>query len=52
MARAARVPSVPTLVIDGKYLVAIADNGAFEGQLGIVDALIAKARAERGTPQL
>jgi thiol:disulfide interchange protein DsbA len=51
MARAARVPSVPTLAIDGKYLVAIADNGAFEGQLGIVDSLIAKVRAERGTPQ-
>jgi thiol:disulfide interchange protein DsbA len=48
LARAARLPSVPTLVIDGKYLVAIADDGDFASQLAIVDALIAKARADKG----
>jgi thiol:disulfide interchange protein DsbA len=46
-ARAHRIPSVPALVVDGKYLVAIADNGQFEAQLANVDALIVKARAER-----
>jgi thiol:disulfide interchange protein DsbA len=43
-----RLRGVPSLVVDGKYLVAIADNGDFKPQLAIVDALIAKARAERG----
>jgi hypothetical protein len=38
---------VPTLVVDGKYLVQIADNGDFAPQLAVVDALIAKARLER-----
>jgi thiol:disulfide interchange protein DsbA len=46
-ARTHRIPSVPTLVVDGKYLVAISDNGQFEAQLATVDALIAKSRAER-----
>jgi thiol:disulfide interchange protein DsbA len=46
-ARAHRLPSVPTLVVDGKYLVAIGDDGVFTSQLAVVDALIAKARAEK-----
>lgn len=41
------IPSIPTLVIDGKYLVAIASNIDFQLQLSTVDALIAKARAEK-----
>ena len=47
LVRAHKVPSVPTLVIDGKYLVAIEDRGDFSPQLAIVDALIEKARAEK-----
>jgi protein dithiol oxidoreductase (disulfide-forming) len=41
-----RVPSIPTLVIDGRFLVAIADNGMFDDQLARVEQLIAKARVE------
>jgi thiol:disulfide interchange protein DsbA len=43
-----KLHGVPTLVVDGKYLVSIADNGNFPPQLAIVDELIAKARTERG----
>jgi thiol:disulfide interchange protein DsbA len=50
MSRTYRVPGVPTLVIDGKYLVSIVDNGDFPGQLANVDALIAKVRAEKARP--
>ena len=46
-ARAHRIPSVPALVIDGKYLVAIEDNGKFAEQLALVEQLIARARAEK-----
>jgi protein dithiol oxidoreductase (disulfide-forming) len=42
-----KLRGVPTLVVDGKYLVQIADNGEFAPQLAVVDALIAKARLER-----
>jgi thiol:disulfide interchange protein DsbA len=42
-----RLRGVPSLVVDGKYLVQIADNGEFAPQLAIVDAVIAKARQER-----
>ncbi len=42
-----KLRGVPSIVVDGKYLVAINDNGDFEPQLAIVDALIAKVRAER-----
>jgi thiol:disulfide interchange protein DsbA len=46
-ARTYRIPSVPALAVDGKYLVPISDNGDFAAQLALVDALIDKARAER-----
>lgn len=48
-----KLRGVPTLVVDGKYLVQIADNGDFAPQLAVVDALIAKARLERnlGAPR-
>ena len=48
-----KLRGVPALLIDGKYLVHIADNGDFKPQLAIVDALIAKARLERnlGAPR-
>ena len=42
-----RLRGVPALLIDGKYLVHVADNGDFAPQLAIVDALIAKVRLER-----
>jgi thiol:disulfide interchange protein DsbA len=42
-----KLRGVPSLVVDGKYLVSIADNGEFAPQLAVVDALIAKARSER-----
>jgi len=42
-----KLRGVPSLVIDGKYLVQVADNGDFAPQLEVVDALIAKARLER-----
>ena len=42
-----KLRGVPSLIIDGKYLVQVADNGDFAPQLAVVDALIAKARLER-----
>jgi thiol:disulfide interchange protein DsbA len=47
LSREFRLPSVPTLVIDGRYLVAIADDGDFRDQLAVADALIERARRER-----
>jgi thiol:disulfide interchange protein DsbA len=47
LARAAQVRSVPTLVIDGRYRVAIDSGGDLAGQLKVVDALVARARSER-----
>jgi thiol:disulfide interchange protein DsbA len=47
LATTARIPSVPTLVIDGRYLVDIDTEGDLDGQLAIVDALLAKVRADR-----
>ena len=46
--RKVRLPSVPTLVVDGKYLVPIKDDGDFRDQLAIVNTLIERARSERG----
>ncbi len=48
LARSAQVPGVPTLVVDGRYRVEIDTAGDLERQLAVVDALVAKARAERG----
>ncbi len=45
--RKVRLPSVPSLVVDGRYLVPIADDGDFQDQLALVDALIERARRER-----
>jgi thiol:disulfide interchange protein DsbA len=47
LSRKVRLPSVPSLVVDGKYLVPIADDGDFRDQLAIVDALIERARREK-----
>jgi thiol:disulfide interchange protein DsbA len=50
LAKAVRLPSVPTLMIDGKYLLPIVDNADFPAQLAVADRLIAKARAEKKRP--
>ena len=51
MSRNLRLPSVPSLVVDGRYLVPIADDGDFRDQLVLVNALIERARRERGSPR-
>ena len=45
--RKVRLPSVPSLVVDGRYLVPIADDGDFRDQLALVDALIERTRREK-----
>jgi thiol:disulfide interchange protein DsbA len=47
LSRKVRLPSVPSLVVDGKYLVPIADDGDFRDQLAVVNALIERARREK-----
>jgi thiol:disulfide interchange protein DsbA len=47
LSRQARLPSVPALLIDGRYLIAISDDGDFNDQLALADSLIKRARAER-----
>jgi thiol:disulfide interchange protein DsbA len=47
LAKAARIPGVPTLVVDGRYRVGIDTAGDLAAQLAIVDALIARARGDR-----
>ena len=47
LSRAVRLPSVPALLIDGKYLVPIADDGDFSDQLALAKTLIERARSER-----
>jgi len=47
LSRKIRLPSVPTIVIDGRYLVPIRDDGDFRDQLALVDALIERVRRER-----
>jgi thiol:disulfide interchange protein DsbA len=42
-----KIRGVPTLVVDGKYALAIDDRIDFAVQLAIADRLIAKARAEK-----
>ena len=45
--RKVRLPSVPSLVVDGRYLVPIVDDGDFRDQLALVNALIDRTRRER-----
>lgn len=47
LSRSHRLPSVPVLVIDGKYMVRISDSGKFDEQLKVVNELIEKARQVR-----
>jgi protein dithiol oxidoreductase (disulfide-forming) len=47
VATAHRVSGVPTLVVDGRYMLEVRDDGVFIGQLAVADQLIAMARAAR-----
>jgi protein dithiol oxidoreductase (disulfide-forming) len=47
MAQNYNVQSVPLIVIDGKFVVSIEKVGSHAAMLPVMDALIAKARAER-----
>jgi protein dithiol oxidoreductase (disulfide-forming) len=47
LSRSHRLPSVPVLVVDGKYMIRIADNGKFDDQLKVANFLIEKARRHR-----
>jgi len=48
LAAAYQIQGVPTLAIDGKYLVAPSMSGTFEGALDAANQMIVKARTERG----
>lgn len=47
LAQAQRIPGVPTLVIDGRYVVSISSARAFDAQLETVDRLIVQARERK-----
>jgi thiol:disulfide interchange protein DsbA len=47
LSRKVRLPSVPTLVIDGRYMIRIADDGDFRDQLAHANSLIERVRRER-----
>ncbi len=50
LSRTIQLPSVPALLVDGSYLIPITDDGDFQDQLAIVDALIERMRRERAAP--
>jgi protein dithiol oxidoreductase (disulfide-forming) len=50
LSRTFRIPSIPTVAIDGKYLVVIDSRIDYNLQLANVDMLIARARAEKKLP--
>src|SRR5690606_5153200 len=50
LSRAVQLRGVPTLLIDGKYMVMINDGGDLVAQMAVVDSLIARVRRERGLP--
>ena len=47
LAQAYGVQSVPLIVIDGKFVVSTEKIGSHAAMIPVMDALIAKARAER-----
>jgi thiol:disulfide interchange protein DsbA len=47
LSRKIRLPSVPAIVVDGRYLVPIRDDGDFRDQLALVDTLIERTRRQR-----
>lgn len=50
LSSAVQLRGIPTLVIDGKYMVMINDAGDLVAQMAVVDSLIARVRRERGLP--
>jgi protein dithiol oxidoreductase (disulfide-forming) len=46
-AKAYNIQSVPTIIIDGKFIVSTEKVGTHAAMIPVMDALIAKARAER-----
>jgi thiol:disulfide interchange protein DsbA len=50
LSAAVKLRGIPTLVIDGKYMVMINDSGDLVAQMAVVDSLIARVRRERGLP--
>ena len=42
-----RIDGVPSMIVDGKYLVSNSENGSYENVLKVVDYLVAKETAER-----
>jgi len=48
LAQTYNIQSVPTMIVDGKYLTASDKVGTHAALPPVLDALIAKARAERG----
>ncbi|MBI3146925.1 MAG: thiol:disulfide interchange protein DsbA/DsbL [Betaproteobacteria bacterium] len=44
-----RVQGVPMIIVDGKFMTDVEMNGGNEQMLRVVEQLITKARAERGT---
>jgi thiol:disulfide interchange protein DsbA len=42
-----RINSIPTIVVDGRFVVAIVDDGVFDSQLETVNRLIGRIRSER-----
>jgi hypothetical protein len=42
-----RISSIPTIVVDGRFVVAIVDDGVFASQLEMVNRLIERVRSER-----
>lgn len=49
-ARGYKVTGTPEMVVEGKYLVNSRLTGGHQEMLNVVDFLVAKVRAERGTP--
>lgn len=47
LAQRFKIPSVPSIVIAGRYLVAIHDSPAYGSQLSVVDALIERVRTAK-----
>jgi predicted DsbA family dithiol-disulfide isomerase len=46
-AQAYGVQSVPLIIIDGKFIVSTEKVGSHAAMIPVMDALVAKARAER-----
>lgn len=40
-----KIPSIPSIAINGKYLVSISDDGDFSDQLAVIEELVAMERA-------